>query len=68
MSLSTDDVRKVWTTDGIVKNPNPATNEATPFIAPATGLNSIEIVVRRLEQKVDALAAALAALTAQKES
>ncbi|MEU9405025.1 hypothetical protein AB0E08_04855 [Streptomyces sp. NPDC048281] len=65
VSLSTDDVRKMWTTDGIVKNPNPATSEDNPFIAPATGLNNIEIVVRRLEAKVDALAAALAA---QKES
>lgn len=65
VALTADDVRKVWTTDGIVKNPNPATADDNPFIAPATGLNSIETVVRRLEKKVDDLAAQIAA---QKEA
>ncbi|MEU8713625.1 N-acetylmuramoyl-L-alanine amidase [Streptomyces sp. NPDC048663] len=68
VALTAADVKTVWLTDGVVKNPNPATNEDNPYIAPATGLNNIEIVVRRLEQKVDALASALAAHTAQKES
>ncbi|MFE3169339.1 hypothetical protein [Streptomyces sp. NPDC059224] len=68
VALTAADVKTVWLTDGVVKNPNPETNKTNPYIAPATGLNNIEIVVRRLEQKVDALASALAAHTAQKES
>ncbi|WP_196217856.1 hypothetical protein [Streptomyces blattellae] len=66
--LTTDDIRKIWLTDGIVKNPNPATADANPHIAPATGLRNIEIVARRTESKVDALAALVAKLVEQKES
>ncbi|GGS82077.1 peptidoglycan recognition protein family protein [Streptomyces griseoviridis] len=55
VALSTDDVRKIWLTDGVVQNPNPETADDNPFIAPATGLKNTEIVARRLERKVDAL-------------
>ncbi|MFD5573970.1 peptidoglycan recognition protein family protein [Streptomyces cadmiisoli] len=57
--LNTDDVRKLWLTDGVVANPNPDTADDNPHIAPATALRNIETVVRRLEKKLDALTAAL---------
>ena len=53
--LTTDDVRTTWLTDGVVKNPNPATSGDNPYIAPATALNNIEIISRRTEAKVAAL-------------
>ncbi|MFJ8791390.1 N-acetylmuramoyl-L-alanine amidase [Streptomyces sp. NPDC102462] len=52
-------VREIWLTDNVVKNPNPATAKANGYIAPATGLNNIEIVTRRTETKLDAMLAAL---------
>lgn len=55
--------KAVWTTDGIVKNPNPATSDTNPFIAAATGLNNTEIVSRRTEGLVAAQSAAIAELT-----
>jgi len=55
MPLTTADVRTTWLTDGVVKNPNPATNKDNPFIAPATALNNIETIGRRTEAKVAAL-------------
>lgn len=55
MSLTAADAKTVWLTDGFVKNPNPATSEDNPFIAPATALNNIEIITRRTEAKVAAL-------------
>jgi hypothetical protein len=64
MPLTADDVRKVWTTDGIVTNPNPATAPANPFIAPATGLVNIETVARRIDKTVAGLVAQVAALSA----
>ncbi|WP_405794128.1 N-acetylmuramoyl-L-alanine amidase [Streptomyces sp. NBC_01506] len=57
MPLSDADVRKVWQTDGFYKNPNPDTAKSNPYIAPATGLSNIEIVARRTETRVAALAA-----------
>jgi hypothetical protein len=53
--LTTADVKTVWLTDNVVKNPNTATSESNPFIAPATALNNIEIIARRTEAKVAAL-------------
>lgn len=47
--------KATWLTDGFVKNPNPDTATANPFIAPATGLNNIETVVRRTEKTLAAL-------------
>ena len=55
MSLTAADAKTVWLTDGFLKNPNGATNEDNPFIAPATALNNIEIIARRTEAKVAAL-------------
>jgi hypothetical protein len=49
--------KATWTADGFVKNPNPDTAKDNPFIAPATGLNNIETVVRRTEVKLAALQA-----------
>ncbi|KAB1146839.1 N-acetylmuramoyl-L-alanine amidase [Streptomyces luteolifulvus] len=46
-----------WLTDGFVKNPNPATAGDNPYIAPATGLRNIEIVVRRTEKALAELPA-----------
>jgi hypothetical protein len=63
MPLTADDVRKVWTTDGIVTNPNPVTAEANPYIAPATGLRNIEIITRRTEATLATQGAAIAELT-----
>lgn len=50
-------VPKTWLTDGFVKNPNPDSAEANPFIAPATGLRNIEIITRRTEKALAALPA-----------
>lgn len=57
MPLTIDDVRKVWLSDGFMKNPNSATVKTNPYIAPATGLSNIEIIVRRTEAKLAALQA-----------
>jgi hypothetical protein len=64
VALSSDDVRKVWLMDGIVKNPNPATAKNNPHIAPATALNNVEIVARRVDKTTAALTAQVAALAA----
>ncbi|MFJ4785518.1 N-acetylmuramoyl-L-alanine amidase [Streptomyces sp. NPDC088794] len=64
VALTAADVKTVWLTDGVVKNPNPATSPANPFIAPATGLNNIEIVARRTEAQVSALTATVDKLVA----
>jgi hypothetical protein len=68
MALSADDkawiegaIRRlvpaaVWTTDGIIDNPNPATAQSNPHITAESGLRNIEIVARRTEGKVDGLA------------
>lgn len=53
--LTAADTKTVWLTDNVVKNPNPATSETNPYIAPATALNNIEIITRRTEAKVAAL-------------
>ncbi|NUS83644.1 MAG: N-acetylmuramoyl-L-alanine amidase [Streptomyces sp.] len=53
--LTTADVRTTWLTDGVVKNPNPATNKDNPYIAPATALNNIETIARRTDARVAAL-------------
>lgn len=58
VALTAADVKTVWLTDGVVKNPNPDTAKTNPFIAPATGLTNIETVVRRTEVKLAALQAA----------
>lgn len=55
MPLTAADVRTTWLTDGVVKNPNPATSKDNPFIAPATALNNIEILARRTDARVAAL-------------
>jgi hypothetical protein len=47
--------RDVWLTDNVVKNPNPETAATNAYIAPATGLNNIEVVVRRTEKAIAAL-------------
>lgn len=62
VALTAADVKTFWLTDGVVKNPNAATAKDNPFIAPATGLNNIEIITRRTEAKLDALAKTNAAL------
>lgn len=53
--LTAADVKTVWLTDNVVKNPNPATSGDNPYIAPATALNNIEIIGRRTEAKIAAL-------------
>lgn len=58
VALTNDDVKKIWLTDGFYKNPNPDSVAANPYIAPATGLANIEIIVRRSEPKLAALVAA----------
>lgn len=60
--LTTEDAKKIWLTDGFFKNPNPDTVATNPFIAPATGLANIEIIVRRSETKLAALTTANAKL------
>jgi hypothetical protein len=60
--LDIDDVKKIWLTDGFYKNPNPESAATNPFIAPATGLANIEIIVRRSEVKLAALTTANAKL------
>lgn len=55
VALTAADAKTLWTTDGFAKNPNPATAEVNPFIAPITGLTNIEIVVRRTEVRLNAL-------------
>lgn len=62
VALTTDDVKKIWLTDGFFKNPNPDSAPTNPFIAPATGLANIEIIVRRSETKLAALTTANAKL------
>lgn len=62
VALTNDDVKKVWLTDGFMKNPNPESASANPYIAPATGLANIEIIVRRSEAKLSALTEANARL------
>lgn len=54
VALTAADVKTLWLTDGVVKNPNADTAKTNPFIAPATGLNNIETVVRRTEAKLAA--------------
>lgn len=56
MAVTDADVKKIWTTDGIVANGNPATKEANPFVTPGWSLFALETVARRTEGKVDALA------------
>lgn len=65
MPISSDDARKVWTTDGFLANPNPATAKENPFITPATGLRNIEIVTRRMEATLAAQMAAITVLAAK---
>ncbi|MFF7335463.1 GH25 family lysozyme [Streptomyces sp. NPDC008150] len=60
--LTADDVKKVWTTDGIIKNPNTATAPTNPYIAPMTSLYNIETIVRRMETAEAAQTAAITAL------
>lgn len=63
VALTVDDVKQIWLTDGFLKNPNPDSVATNPFIAPATGLANIEIIVRRSEVKLAALTTANAKLT-----
>ncbi|WP_405799263.1 N-acetylmuramoyl-L-alanine amidase [Streptomyces sp. NBC_01506] len=48
---------KVLTIDGVIDNPNTATAKANPYISAETALRNIEIVARRTETRVAALAA-----------
>lgn len=59
MTLSVEDAKVLWLTDGIVKNPNSDTAEENPYIAPATGLRNIETVARRTETRLAALQATI---------
>lgn len=54
--------RHVWQRDGLIRNPNPATNERNTHIAGGTGLRNIEIVVRRIERTLAAQDAIIAQL------
>ncbi|WP_409469052.1 N-acetylmuramoyl-L-alanine amidase [Streptomyces sp. HC307] len=57
VALTAADAKTLWLTDGFVKNPNPDTAKDNPYIAPATGLQNIEIIARRTEAKLAALQA-----------
>ncbi|MFB7288966.1 peptidoglycan recognition protein family protein [Actinacidiphila glaucinigra] len=54
----------VLETDGIVKNQNPATREANPFITARTALENSEILQRRIDKNLTALQATVGALSA----
>ncbi|MFJ6729977.1 hypothetical protein ACIQPQ_34270 [Streptomyces sp. NPDC091281] len=64
MTLTDADVKKFWTTDGIIANPNADTAKENPYIAPATGLRNIEILTRRVDKTLAGLVASNAALSA----
>jgi hypothetical protein len=62
MPLTADDAKKVWLTDGFVKNTNPATNTDNPYIAPATALANLEILGRRTDARLVAQGETIAKL------
>ncbi|MFF0597935.1 hypothetical protein [Streptomyces antibioticus] len=64
VALTTDDVKKIWTTDGFVPNPNPATAPTNAFIKPVSALYNIEAISRRIDKGVAGLIASNAALVA----
>lgn len=44
---------KVLVLDGVIANPNPASAEKNPFITLATSVRTLEILLRRIEAKLD---------------
>lgn len=54
---------KVWTTDGLVQNVNPATRETNPTLSPSQAMANVEAVARRVDRTTAGLTAQVAALS-----